>query len=195
MRVRQIGSLSLVAGLVVTLLALSAGQGWAAEKGTFRGLAVLVMTKFNEIKTPEGHPKKALWQGEQEGLVFNEGGILDKALYTVQFEGDGGSQTGVCYKTFTTAPNDKVFARCEWKLVSGVSTGTLTLLGGTGRYAGIKGSGKFKVVNVSDKVAWDLLEWDYELPGPLAATGTSPAPPSTSGAAATSGAQPGASPK
>jgi len=37
-------------------------------------------------------------------------------------------------------------------------------LGGTGKYAGIKGKGTFKFFSVSPVVSWDLLEIDYEIP-------------------------------
>ena len=78
-----------------------------AEKGRFQGHAVLNNTKFNEFKAPEGHPYKAAWSGEQEGLIFHNGGggrldrMLDRAHYIVQFVGDAGTISGYCMKTFT----------------------------------------------------------------------------------------------
>lgn len=36
--------------------------------------------------------------------------------------------------------------------------------GGTGKYAGIRGSGTFTLTNVTDRVMWDVLEWEYEVP-------------------------------
>jgi hypothetical protein len=142
----------------------------AAEKGRFQGHASFNNTKFNEIKTPEGHPYKAAWSGEQEGLIFHNGGgsrldkMLDRAHYIIQFVGDAGTGTGYCMKTFTTAESHKLFARCDWKLTDKGSSGSVTLLGGTGPFSGIKGKGKFNVVSVSPVVSWDDIEWEWETP-------------------------------
>jgi len=151
--------------LALSIAGLSPAQAWAGERGHFRGVAVLNNTKFTEYKTPEGHPYKAAWSGEQEGLVFNDnkGEFLDKAHYIVQFVGDAGTVSGYCLKTFSMK-NDRVFARCDWKGTDSGSGGTVTILGGTGRYAGIKGKGTFKFTPVSPVVNWDLLEIDYEIP-------------------------------
>jgi hypothetical protein len=40
----------------------------------------------------------------------------------------------------------------------------VTILGGTGKYAGIRGKGTFKFTTVSPVVNWDILEIDYEIP-------------------------------
>ncbi len=153
------------AGMLATALA-AAAPALAGEKGHFRGLAVLNNTKFNEVKAPEGHPYKAAWSGEQEGLVFNDErkAFLDKAHYIVQYVGDAGTLTGYCFKTFTMKDGDQVFARCDWRGQEGGSTGTVTILGGTGKYSGIKGKGTFKFTSVSPVVNWDILEIDYEIP-------------------------------
>jgi hypothetical protein len=162
-RGRLFGSILLAALLAVPMVA-------AAEKGKFQGHAVLNNTKFNEFKTPEGHPYKAAWSGEQEGLIFHNGGgnrldkMLDRAHYIVEWVGDGGTGSGYCMKTFTTAESHKLYARCDWKLNDKGSSGSVTLLGGTGPFSGIKGRGKFNVVSVSPVVSWDDIEWDWETP-------------------------------
>jgi len=151
------------------LLAASA-MAIAGERGKFVGHAVLMSTKFNEIKAPDGHPYKAAWSSEHEGLIFHNGGgnkldrMLDRAHYIVQGVGDAGTVSGYCMKTFTTTEGHKLFARCDWKGNDKGSTGTVTVLGGTGPFAGIKGKGKFNFVGVTDRVFWDDIEWDWETP-------------------------------
>jgi hypothetical protein len=44
------------------------------------------------------------------------------------------------------------------------AVGTVKLVGGTGRYSSIRGDGKFTVGFVGDGLAWDILEWSYEIP-------------------------------
>jgi hypothetical protein len=160
------------AGVIVAALLSSAVSvtAQAGERGTFKGHAVLNNTKFNEFKTPEGHPYKAAWSGEQEGLIFHNGGgaaldrMLDRAHYMVQYVGDGGTLSGYCMKTFTTKESHKLYARCDWKGNDKGSSGLVTLLGGTGPFTGIKGKGKFNFVAVTPVVNWDDIEWDWETP-------------------------------
>lgn len=154
----------------VVFLSVPLASGIAcAERGKFAGHSVLNNTKFFEISTPEGHPYKTAWMGEQEGLLFHNGGggkldrLLDRAHYVVQFVGDA-TTGGYCMKTFTTTDGYKLFARCDYKDNDKGSIGTVTLLGGTGPFAGIKGKGKFNFVIVTPVVNWDDIEWDWETP-------------------------------
>ena len=153
---------------LIALVAVSA-QPVLAERGKFAEHAVLNNTKFHEIKTPEGHPYKSAWMGEQEGLLFHGSGgnkldrMLDRAHYIVQFVGDG-STGGYCMKTFTTADGHKLFARCDYKDNDKGSAGSVTLLGGTSPFTGIKGKGKFNFVTVTPVVNWDDIEWEWETP-------------------------------
>jgi hypothetical protein len=158
-------SLGLVAAALVAL-SLSASAG---DKGRFQGHAVLEVTKFTEYKTMEGHPMKSAMLGEMDGLIFNNGGtaaldrMLERAHYHVVFVGDGGGG-GYCMKTFTTKEGHKLFARCDSKATPKGGAGTVTLLGGTGPFTGIKGKGKFNVEFVTERVSWDDLEWEWEIP-------------------------------
>jgi hypothetical protein len=142
----------------------------AGERGKFVGHSVLMATQFNEFKAPEGHPYKAALSGELDGLLFHNGGgsrldrLLDRSHYIVQWVGDAGTGTGYCMKTFTTSEGHKLFARCDSKDNDKGSTGTVTLLGGTGPFAGIKGKGKFNFVGVTERVFWDDIEWEWETP-------------------------------
>ncbi|MDP1592216.1 MAG: hypothetical protein Q8M07_30930, partial [Prosthecobacter sp.] len=134
----------LAAGALLTTSAAAT----AAERGTFKGHAVLSSTKFSEVKTLDGHPMRAAMAGELEGLIFHNGSssaldrMLDKAHYHVAWVGDG-SGGGYCMKTFTTKDGHKVFARCDSRATPTGSAGTITVLGGTGPFNGIKGKGKF----------------------------------------------------
>jgi hypothetical protein len=71
-----------------------------------------------------------------------------------------------CTNRFDSAKagGHKLFARCDWKINDKGSSGSVTLLGGTGPFSGIKGKGKFNVVGVSPVVNWDDIEWDWETP-------------------------------
>ena len=157
---------------IATLLLMAAlpQSATAGEHGKFQGHSVLVVTKFNEFKAPEGHPYKAALSGEVDGLLFHNGGgtkldkMLDRAHYIVQFVGDAGTGTSYCMKTFTTTEGHKLFARCDGKNNDKGATGTVTLLGGTGPFTGIKGKGKFNFVGVTDRVSWDDIEWEWETP-------------------------------
>ncbi len=153
----------LLAGLLAMPMVAS------AEKGRFQGHCVLGATKFHEVKAQDGHPMKSAMAGELDGLVFHNGSnsaldkMLDKAHYHVAWVGDGGGG-GYCLKTFTTKDGHKLFARCDSKATPTGSAGTITLLGGTGPFSGIKGKGKFNFVGVTDRVFWDDIEWEWETP-------------------------------
>jgi hypothetical protein len=148
---------------------LASATAIAGERGKFVGHAVLESTKFAEHKALEGHPMKSAMSGELDGLIFHNGSnsaldrMLDRAHYHVVWVGDGGGG-GYCLKTFTTKEGHKLFARCDSKANPTGATGTVTLLGGTGPFSGIKGKGKFNFVGVTDRVSWDDIEWDWETP-------------------------------
>lgn len=164
---RSLAGLS--AALVATALFAWLPSATAGEKGKFQGHAVLEVTKFTEYKTMEGHPMKSGMLGEMDGLIFHNGGgaaldrMLERAHYHVVFLNDGGG-SGYCMKTFTTKEGNKLFGRCDAKATPNGGNGTVTLLGGTGPFSGIKGKGKFNVVCVTDRVCWDDIEWEWETP-------------------------------
>src|SRR5512139_2243518 len=124
-------------GAVVLSLAMCATA--SADKGTFKGHAVLNSTKFTEYKALDGHPMKAAMAGELDGLIFYNGGggtlnqMLDRAHYHVVWVGDGAGG-GYCLKTFTAKNGDKLYARCDSRGTDTGSAGVVTLLGGTGAF-------------------------------------------------------------
>lgn len=162
-KIKHLISCALVTGLLAMPVLAS------ADRGHFKGHAVLEGTQFHQVKTMEGHPMKSAMSGELDGLVFHNGGgstldkLLDKAHYHVAWVGDGGGG-GYCLKTFTAKDGSKLFARCDSSATPTGSAGTITLLGGTGAFAGIKGKGKFNFVGVTDRVFWDDIEWQWETP-------------------------------
>jgi hypothetical protein len=157
-----------LAGLAAAAL-LAGPIAEAGERGKFVGHAVLQPTKFTEYKTLDGHPMKSAMSGELEGLIFHNGSssaldkMLDRAHYHVVWVGDGAGG-GYCMKTFTTKDGNKLYARCDSKATSTGSVGTVTVLGGTGPFTGIKGKGKFNFVGVTERVFWDDIEWEWETP-------------------------------
>ncbi|MCC7547083.1 MAG: hypothetical protein IT532_04895 [Burkholderiales bacterium] len=159
-----------IAAAGLALLAALSMPALAQKSGHFQGHAVLLNMKYSDMKAPDGHPYKTMFTGEQEGLIFHNGGgaaldrMLDRAHYIVQYVGDAGSSSGYCMKTFTTKDKHQLHARCDWKATATGSAGIVTLLGGTGPFAGIKGKGKFNFVAVNERVNWDDIEWEWELP-------------------------------
>lgn len=153
----------------IAAILIGTGTASAGERGKFTGHAVLNSTKFTEYKAMDGHPMKSVMAGELDGLMFHNGGggsldkLMDRSHYHVVWVGDA-TGGGYCLKTFTTKDGHKLFARCESKATPTGSAGTVTLLGGTGPFTGIKGKGKFNFVGVTSVVNWDDMEWEWETP-------------------------------
>jgi hypothetical protein len=151
------------------MLVASAFNANAGDKGKFVGHAVLESVNFAQFKALDGHPMKSAMAGELDGLIFHDGSnsaldlMLDKAHYHVVWVGDGAGG-GYCLKTFTTKEGHKLFARCDSTATATGSRGTVKILGGTGPFEGIKGKGKFNFVGVTERVFWDEIEWEWELP-------------------------------
>jgi hypothetical protein len=102
-------------------------------------------------------------------MIFNESGetFLDKARYQVVFKGEAikGSAKDEGYKTFTMPDGSQVFAKFVGEDSGNRFGGTWTLIGGTGKYQGVKGQGKWDLTAMADSpVSWDILEGEYELP-------------------------------
>jgi len=168
MRLSTVHSVKVRLGLLAMLSALPLTA--TADKGRFQGHAVLESTKFAAFDTQPGHPMKSAMAGENDGLIFHNGGssaldrLLDRAHYNVVWVGDGAGG-GYCMKTFTTKDGHKLFARCDFSNATAKgSSGTVTLLGGTGPFSSIKGRGKYNFVGVTDRVFWDDIEWEWETP-------------------------------
>lgn len=147
------------------LLALSS-SAWAGESGNWRGLGVLVDTTV-ATATLADKQDHLLLLGESDGVVFNDNGdaFLHNARYQVGWMYDTEGMVSGGYKTFTIDEQSKVFGKYEVTEATGaVYKGTWEFTGGTGRFAGITGQGKFTFTTVAEGVGWDLLEGSYEIP-------------------------------
>ena len=156
---------------IVTLMLAANLPASADDSGHWRGLAALVVTDQKTAKIDDRADHVASIS-EQDGAIHNADGksFLDKARYQVVSMFDAGVFGGG-YKTFTEADGSKVFAKytvTEFKPPE--VNGTFEFTGGTGKYQGITGNGKFHYVRVSDKAAWDELVGDYKIPTAVAGT-------------------------
>ncbi len=156
--------------LIAVVLSAMSVTAWTAsaiaeESGHWKGKAVLVVTSQPSIKIADKKDHQ-LMLTEFDGVVFSEGEkpSLENARYQVGDLNDTGGMVSGGYKTFT-AGDGKVFAR--YKVNGGdwpTFNGEWTFVGGTEKYKGISGNGKFKITWVSDTTAWDVLEGDYKIP-------------------------------
>ena len=166
-------------GCVVLALAVpaTAVPVVAEEAGQWFGRAVLVTLSSKSVKL-EHRADHTVSVTEYDGAVFNADGkpFLDKARYQVVDQTDAGTSSGG-YKTFTEADGSKVFAKYVLKDAKPREfRGTFQFTGGTGKYAGITGSGDYHVVLISDTALWDELRGEYKIPGDKPTTGSA-APP------------------
>jgi hypothetical protein len=159
----------ILGGLIVFALCSGLSPGmpaWAGEKGKIKTRAVLVTTKQDAAKVDD-KPDHTLLYLEQDGIIFNESGgkFLDKARYQLIYLSDSAGLVAGGYKTFTEADGSKVFAKfTDTEQAPPVYKGSFDFIGGTGKYAGIKGHGTWTYTTVADTVAWDEMEGEYELP-------------------------------
>jgi hypothetical protein len=138
----------------------------AAESGHWNGRGVLVVTNAQTAKVADSNDHQVNLT-ETDGVIFNDGGqsFLPNARYQVVGLDDSGGMVSGGYKTFTADDGSQVFAK--YKVLSGsrpTFKGEWMFVGGTKKYKGISGNGKFTVTWVSDTAAWDLLEGDYRIP-------------------------------
>ena len=138
----------------------------AAESGHWKGRGVLVVTNAQTVKVADSSDHQVSLT-ETDGVIFNEGGqsFLPNARYQVVGLDDSGGMVSGGYKTFTADDGSQVFAK--YKVLGGsrpTFKGEWTFMGGTKKYKGISGNGKFTVTWVSDTAAWDILEGAYTIP-------------------------------
>jgi hypothetical protein len=150
---------------LVAVLGISSSTN-AAETGHWKGRGVLVVTNAPMVKVGDSSDHQVSLI-ESDGIIFDEGGqsFLPNARYQVVGLNDSGGMVSGGYKTFTTDDGSQVFAK--YKVIGGsrpTFNGEWTFVGGTKKYKGISGNGKFTVTWVSDTAAWDLLEGDYTIP-------------------------------
>jgi hypothetical protein len=138
----------------------------AEESGHWKGRGVLVVTNTLVAKVADSSDHQVSLT-ETDGVIFDEGGqsFLRNARYQVVGLNDSGGMVSEGYKTFTADDGSQAFAK--YKVLGGSQptfNGEWTFVGGTQKYKGISGNGKFTITWVSDTTAWDLLEGDYMIP-------------------------------
>lgn len=142
-------------------------ESWGAEKGKYRGKAVLYTTDIQEMKIP-GKDGQALYQGHDDGIIFAEPGstLMDKVRYQVVYRGqtNGDSTTYEGTKIFTLADGSMIYADFTGSASGSGGGGTIQLTGGTGKYAKIRGAGTWNYGFITDKLGWDLIDFSYEVP-------------------------------
>jgi len=107
---------------------------------------------------------KLRFLGAFEGIMYvetaegamNEAFVRCPVVQDVDGSNQSTSATGSCVITAST--EDVVFAELECKGVAGMCKGEFTLTGGTGRFAGISGSGKMTVRSPVHALAADVSE-------------------------------------
>lgn len=113
-------------------------------------------------------PKHFQGHGHDVGVTFNDKGSgplhhgAFNCFYTFEvIEGKGPAKI---YCTFSDADGDRIFTDASGSISDGAS-GTNTLTGGTGKYAGITGSGPWKCNGAGTHGEWYCHQrFDYKLP-------------------------------
>ena len=151
---------------LVVALGVSSSAANAEESGHWKGRGVLVVTNAPTVKVLDSSDHQVSLT-EMDGAIFNEGGqsFLPTARYQVVSLNDSGGMVSGGYKTFTADDGSQIFAK--YKNLGGsppTFNGEWTFIGGTQKYKGITGNGKFTLTWISDTTAQDLLEGDYVIP-------------------------------
>jgi hypothetical protein len=137
---------SLLAGLAVVAFCAAAGAADLPKTGTINWHTGW-KGSGEAITVAEGHMQG---HGSAVGTSFNDKGSgplhlgAAECVYTFFASDAGGSNLGYC--SFGDADGDRIFTSFEGKvgLPSGYDEGINVITGGTGKYAGISGSGPWK---------------------------------------------------
>jgi len=151
------------ASLVLGMLVVAPAS--AEESGHWKAKAVLVITS-GKVVTLSDKAEHQAGLDEYDGVVFSIGDkpFLDNARYQVVSFYDTTGFVNGGFKTFTAADG---VVYMQYKITGGAwpkFSGEWTVTGGTEKYKGISGSGKFESIYVSDTALWDVLEGDYKIP-------------------------------
>jgi hypothetical protein len=157
----KISSMSLLAGMLAASMTLSAwaetpaADAPAAEATPADTPVQQVRDKF--ISTWEAHgnfyavePKKLLFQGSFEGMMFTEdgGGIMDGAevvcAVTQEFDLTSNATQAVGKCSIDVSDEDTIYARFDCEGQPGMCDGQFTLVGGTGIFEKISGGGNYR---------------------------------------------------
>jgi hypothetical protein len=159
---------TVVVVVAIALCLTMVGSAAAGQKQ--RGRNTFYTTKWHqfEVGDSEGHVV-ALYESigihtNVTGKSFGDGWPIRLVGFS-EFNTKTG--TGHCfgYDEFTDNEGDKVFQRWEGKLgADGKWAGTVTFIGGTGKWTGIKGKGTWKYHALPPSQGYGDNEWDIEFP-------------------------------
>ncbi len=104
----------------------------------------------NQTKRTETVPPHAVGMTEQKGLVFYEGGEVGAVTLWLVWDGDSNESHYRGYGRYDFADGASYYTYFEGTgALPGRQTGTLKFLGGTGRFEGIQGEGKFAAATMT----------------------------------------------
>ncbi len=136
---------------------------YAGEKFVLKATLYRAKGEVLEVGDEEGY---RVGISDWVGVTFNEagGGFLDKAQYVAKSASGGNKQARSYsgYKIFTLQDGSKAFARYEATHPDGLE-GTFQFMSGTGKLAGLRGGGTWRMSQVAPGLFWDRLEGEYEV--------------------------------
>jgi len=157
----KISSMPLLAGMLAASMTLSAwaeapaAETPAADAAPADTAVQQVRDKF--LSTWEAHgnfyavePKKLLFQGSFEGMMFTEdgGGLMDGAdivcAVTQEFDLTSNATQAVGKCSIDVSDEDTIYARFDCEGQPGMCDGQFTIVGGTGVFENISGGGDYR---------------------------------------------------
>jgi hypothetical protein len=142
------------------------GDALAGEKVKFRDNLVVMKWEQIEVGDREGHTI-ALYQAK--GIISNSEGkpFLDRWAITdsglMDSDSKANSGTGHGHEVLTDRDGDKIFIK--WEVTTGAGIrGTHEIVGGTGKWQGIRGKGTCSADLLSPVQYYSDAEMDIEFP-------------------------------
>jgi hypothetical protein len=151
-------------------MAVLSAPGLAGEKQRFYASTKLVDVAFEEVEAP-GNTGTKIYRGMMTGFAGEEAtgnlkGAQHLKSWTGLFPKDGEAKT-FGYDAFTMSDGSFLLISFEGqpssKSEDGNGYGTWILSGGTGRYEGAKGEGKFTYIPINDSSGTKILDGEITL--------------------------------
>lgn len=135
----------------------------------------------NQSKRTETVPPHAVGMVEQKGLVFYQGGEVGAVTLWFVWDGDSDQSHYRGYGRYDFADGASYYTYFEGAgALPGRQTGTLKFLGGTGRFEGVQGEGKFGAATMTATSAggdtFRDVEATYTVPAQAEKNEAPPAP-------------------
>jgi hypothetical protein len=165
----EFGRMVIVTVMAFAVAALST-PGSAAENQRFYSSTKLVDVAFEEVKAP-GNTGTKVYRGMMRGFAGEEAtanlkGAQHQKSWTGLFPKDGEAKT-FGYDAFTMSDGSFLLISFEGqpssKSADGNGYGTWILSGGTGRFEGAKGEGKYTYIPINDSSGTKILEGELTL--------------------------------